>query len=116
MENNHELLIKIISDKRIELGYSQRALAKMINVSNSYISKIESFKRNDISLVNLIKICKYLELDFINLLVVTNYLPAKYLKKEPIIKIEKKYCDSKLKNDYCIECPLIDVNERRNNE
>ena len=116
MENNHELLIKIISDKRIELGYSQRALAKMMNVSNSYISKIESFKRNDISLVNLIKICECLELDFINLLVVTNYLPTKYLKKEPIIKIEKKYCDSKLKKDYCIECPLIDVNERRKNE
>ena len=95
MENNHELLIKIISDKRIELGYSQRALAKMMNVSNSYISKIESFKRNDISLVNLIKICECLELDFINLLVVTNYLPTKYLKKEPV---------------------LIDVNERRNNE
>ena len=70
MKDNHELLIKIISDKRIELGYSKRALAKMMNVSNSYISKIESFKRNDISLVNLIKICECLELDFINLLVV----------------------------------------------
>ena len=118
MKNNYELLIKIISDKRIELGYSQRALAKMINVSYATISKLERFERNDISLVNLIKICECLELDFINLLVITSYLPEKYLKREPIIKviIEKKYCDNKLKKDYCIECPLIDINERRNNE
>lgn len=118
MKNNYKLLIKIIKDKRIEMGYSQRTLAKMLNISYSTISKLERFERNQVGLVNFIKICECLELDFINLLVVTNYLPAKYLKKEPIIKvtIEEKYCDSKLKKDYCIDCPLINIDERRNNE
>ena len=80
MENNYKDLIKIIRNKRIELGYSQTSLAKMLNISYATISKLERFERHDVGLINLIKICECLELDFINLLVVTNYLPAKYLK------------------------------------
>lgn len=75
MMSNHERAGKSAKDKkylvklgdnirkaRKQKGYSQEAFADMAGFSRSYVTEIETGKRN-ISVLNLIKIIKVLKID-----------------------------------------------------
>lgn len=65
---------KIISEQRIRLGYSQRQLAKDINVSNSTISRIEN-NDNIVPCSKTLKaLANCLDLDYYYLLTITDLI------------------------------------------
>lgn len=59
---------KYIAKARIKSGLSQRELAKISNISNSEISKIESGIRININTNILKRLCKFINLEFNELL------------------------------------------------
>lgn len=66
-------LDRIIKEKRIEKGLSQRELARRCEVNNSLISRIEDAKIAKPNFLVLKKLAEILELDMLELLVVSNY-------------------------------------------
>ena len=88
MKNNYIKLGKIIKYQREKLGYSKRKLAKICGVSDTEISRIENGERQIPNLVTLISICETLELDFVELLKITNYFVNKK-EKEYEVKVKK---------------------------
>ena len=76
--NNHLLLAKILRDRRIELGISINSLAVRVGISHTEVSRIESGERQNYNLITLIRMCQVLKLNFVRLLIVTEYLPTSY--------------------------------------
>ncbi len=76
--NNHLLLSKILRDRRLELGLSINALAVRVGISHTEVSRIESGERQNYNLITLIRMCQILKLNFVRLLIVTEYLPTSY--------------------------------------
>ena len=76
--NNHLLLAKILRDRRIELGISINSLAVRVGISHTEVSRIESGERQNYNLITLIRMCQILKLNFVRLLIVTEYLPTSY--------------------------------------
>ncbi|MEZ2661262.1 helix-turn-helix domain-containing protein [Aneurinibacillus aneurinilyticus] len=64
-----------LSAKRIKKGFSQRKLAKQINRAVSYISQLESGKRNP-SPESAKEICDVLETEFEELFYIQNVLKS----------------------------------------
>ena len=80
MKNDYKKLGKIIKDIRESKGLSQRKLAKIINISNAELSKIESGERQIPNLVTLISVCELLNINFTELLKETGFLGYKGCK------------------------------------
>ena len=80
MENHEqELLIQLAQKIRIQrkkLNISQEKLAEKCNFDRTYISLLERAKRNP-SYLSLIKLCKGLEIDLIELLKGENFNESK---------------------------------------
>lgn len=71
----------IIKEAREKKGISQRELARITNISNATISEIESKKIDIPNIDTLIKLCRTLELDIIDLLIYYGYTdPENYTK------------------------------------
>lgn len=66
-----ETINKLIAEKRIEQQLSINALAKLANVSASYLSKIENNTRSP-SIYVLKKLAPYLNVDYLTLLSIAN--------------------------------------------
>lgn len=77
-----ETLGKVISDRRQELEKTQRELARVVGISNSTVSRIESDDGITPDNNTLKKIAEYLQLDY-------NYLLAlnKQIEDEPEIRM-----------------------------
>lgn len=63
----------LIKNSRLKKNLSQRALAKLMEVDNSYIAKLETGKINKPSESIIIKLAKVLDLDILELLEAANY-------------------------------------------
>ena len=68
----------IIKSKRRELKISQRELASKINVDFTYISKIENGVFPPPSEETIKNICKLLELDFIDTMLIAKKIPTEF--------------------------------------
>jgi len=75
MKNNYKLLAEILRVTREARNYSVNSVARKVNISHTELSRIENGGRKNYNLITLIKLCELLELDFIKLLKITNYLP-----------------------------------------
>ncbi len=74
MENNYVFVAEIFRNRRIELGYSKRKLASIVEISDTELSRIEHGERENYNLITLIKMCKALNINFIRLLVAAGYI------------------------------------------
>lgn len=54
----------MIKTKRVEKDFSQKELAKKLNTSQSYISRLEHKSVNNLNLKLIKKLAKILDLDF----------------------------------------------------
>lgn len=100
-----------IKEAREEKGISQRELAKRINVDNALISKIEKGKVNKPNYLTLVKLCKELDLDLIDLLNLAKYeiLDFEILSNiETYDNFEEAYS---LKENYMNKNKEIDANK-----
>lgn len=61
-EQCHKDFGKFINEARLKLGYAQHEIATIVGITQSYISYIESGKR-DVDLVLALKLCEALNLD-----------------------------------------------------
>lgn len=75
-----KLIGERIKKERIKNGYGQNKLAKELNVSDTYINKIEN--GCEISLKNLAKISQVLEIEIEELIVGTVFNNSNYLEKD----------------------------------
>lgn len=75
MKYNNLLLAKILRKRRSQKGYSLREIASVVGVSHVELSRIENGERINFNLITLIRLCEALDLDFVSLLKVSNYLP-----------------------------------------
>lgn len=91
----------LIKNSRLKKNLSQRALAKLMEVDNSYIAKLETGKINKPSESIIIKLAKVLDLDILELLEAANY------KKQEIYELTNFAAD--LNFDY--KALLITNNE-----
>lgn len=108
MDKDYLLLSQILRDRRIELGYSQRSLARAIGVHHSTINDIENGFRRKWDLTMLIDLCDVLKINFVTLLLLTNYLPLSYADdelRELILKRRRIEKDQSTK-DVCHFCPF----------
>lgn len=71
---------ELVRKKRNEKGYSLQKVCDLcsIEVSPSYINKLESGKRNNPSFPLCIEICKVLEINLLDLFVAFNYRDVYY--------------------------------------
>lgn len=115
MKNDYILLSEILRSRRMELGYSQRSLARAVGIHHSSINDIENGFRKRWDLTSLIDICNVLELNFVDVLVLSNYLPLNYGSKKIQEQILNR-CKISKGNSYCIYCPVFNHYERRTNE
>lgn len=69
-----ETLSSVISQRREELGLSQRELALAANISNSTVSRIESGEQPSPKPYILSALAKNLKLDYNYLLVITSHI------------------------------------------
>ena len=76
MKENVTLLAAIIKKRRIRLGYSLRSLGKKVGLSHTQLARFENGNRTNFSLIFIIRLCRELKLDFVNLLTITGYLPV----------------------------------------
>ncbi len=87
--NNSKTIIDLIKNRRIELGMSQRELAKLVGINNSTLSRYENFER-EFPINDLPNFAKALNLDVNYLLGIENKKPNIDLNKIPgIIPITK---------------------------
>jgi len=77
MKNNYKLLSDILRNTRMRRGYSISLVARKANISHTELSRIENRERKNYNLITLIKLCEILELDFIRLLKIADYIPRK---------------------------------------
>lgn len=73
---------KVIRTRREELGYTQKKTAEMTGVSNTEISKIENGERENPNPIILKKIAKALNIDYMQLLVESQYIDPNFLEKD----------------------------------
>lgn len=106
MEKDYLLLSQILRDRRIELGYSQRSLARVVGVHHSTINDYENGFKRKWDLVILIDLCNVLRINFVTLLILTNFLPLSYADDglKELINKRRKY--EKEKRVICHFCPL----------
>ena len=83
----NDRVIRIIKEARIKKGYSQRRLAKEIELHHSTYNDIENKKIKKVNLIIFIKICNVLALDL-------SYI----LKNDMEYKLIEDYFYNKYKN------------------
>lgn len=87
-----DLNLKVVGDRlksrRKKLKISQQTMHEDLNMTITFISKIENGKANP-TLSNLILICHYLKMDISDLLRGIDPLGPKYLEDEFATRIEK---------------------------
>lgn len=59
----NDKIMQIIRDARVKKGYSQRRLARMVELHHSTYNDIENNKIKKVDLIILLKICNVLDLD-----------------------------------------------------
>ncbi len=89
MRFNFYLLGKILKERRIEKGLSKNRLAQYVGISQPEVTRIENGIRTVPNLITLIYMCEILDLDFINLLIITGYVDNKNLKMTRSFDINK---------------------------
>ena len=90
-----------MKEKRLESGMSQRQLASLVGINHSEITRIEPGERVNYNLINLIKICEVLDIDFNNLLVNCGYIETEKIYTYEIIvrKYDEEYYKVNGKNE-----------------
>ena len=73
MKNNYLKLGKIIRNEREEKGFSRRKLSALVDISDTELKRIENGERQVTNIITLIKLCKILKLDLLNLLEDTDF-------------------------------------------
>lgn len=73
MKNNHLKLGKIIRNERENRGFSRRKFSALVDISDTELKRIENGERQVPNLITLIKICKILRIDLLNLLEDTDF-------------------------------------------
>lgn len=87
MRFDYYKLAKEVQKKRKKMAFSLRELESLTGISHAELSRIENGMRPNVGIINLIKLCEILNLDFVKLLKDTNYL------------VEKKSSEFKKVND-----------------
>lgn len=88
MEIDYKLMAKRISSIRKEKGLTQAKLAEKANLTNNYISNIET-QHSIPSLETLVKICAALEVTPNDLLLGTVQTSSEYLLQESVEMLSK---------------------------
>ena len=78
MKYNYVLMGFLLKHERLRKGYSVRSVARTVNISDTELARIENGFRKSVNLITLIRLCRVLNINFIKLLKVTNYLPKNY--------------------------------------
>ena len=78
MKYDCSLMGYLLKHERLRKGYSVRSVARAVNISDTELARIENGFRKSVNLITLIRLCKVLNINFIKLLKVTNYLPKDY--------------------------------------
>lgn len=101
MKYNYLKIARILKEKRLESGMSQRQLASLVGINHSEITRIEHGERVNYNLINLIKICEVLDIDFNNLLVNCGYIETEKIYTYEIIvrKYDEEYYKVNGKNE-----------------
>lgn len=73
MKNNYLKLGKIIRNERENRGFSRRKFSALVDISDTELKRIENGERQVPNLITLIKICKILKIDLLNLLEDTDF-------------------------------------------
>lgn len=73
MRNNYLKLGKIIRNERENRGFSRRKFSAIIDISDTELKRIENGERQVPNIITLIKICKVLKIDLLNLLEDTGF-------------------------------------------
>ena len=73
MKNNYLKLGKIIRNERENRGFSRRKFSALVDISDTELKRIENGERQVPNLITLIKICKILRIDLLNLLEDTDF-------------------------------------------
>lgn len=87
-----------IKSRREELGYSQKKLGKMIDQSDSYVSRIE--KGQDITLTSLSRLASALNIELIDLLVLSGHISNESIKKHQLVAYKDCSYLSKMDCEY----------------
>lgn len=77
----HDVLSEYLADLRKEQGFTQRELAKKLGVARSVIAKMETSERR-VDLVELVRICKALKVDTVEVAVEVLALMADRRRKK----------------------------------
>lgn len=85
MKKDYLIVAEILRNRRIEKGFSLRKVALAINISHTEITRIENGERENINMRTLIKLCKFLDIDFIRLLEVAGYFEDEIEKTYEVV-------------------------------
>lgn len=77
MRFDYYKLANEVQKKRKRMAFSLRKLESLTGISHAELSRIENGMRPNVGIINLIKLCEILNLDFVKLLKDTNYLVEK---------------------------------------
>lgn len=110
MEYNYVLLAEILRKMRLFMGFSKRSLAEEVGISHTELTRIENGSRENYNLLTLIKMCKALRIDFVELLKITGYLP---LNKGEVDEQLIKYRDEYLKDFKSMKDLKESINKER---
>lgn len=101
MKKDYLIVAEILKNRRLEEGLTLRELEEYSDVSRSEISTIERGERENINMRSLIKLCKCLEIDFVELLEVAGYFDENYEKtyEVNVKKTTEKVFKVKAKNE-----------------
>lgn len=118
MKYNYLFIGNFLRNKRLEMNYSIRSLARQVGMSDTELSRWENGERINYNLILLIRLCDILNINFIRLLKASEYLPLNYSEDTNTLSnnhIEEK--SNNKKSDYvCIYiprelCVIGDANE-----
>lgn len=106
--NNHLLLAEILRNRRLELGLSLNTMAVRVGISHTEVSRIESGERQNYNLITLIRMCQVLKINFVRLLIATEYLPTSYDSDSRYdTPSPKVYPNKSIHKSSCTGCPCF---------
>lgn len=122
MKKDYLIVAEILKNRRIEKGLTLRQLDVCTGISYAEISKIERGERENINIRNLIKLCKFLEIDFIRLLEVAGYFDEEVRKiyevnvtktTEKVYKVSAENEEKALEiiTNYVFDNRILELNE-----